>query len=98
MLGQQRVADVADLSLARTSWTCPRKVPPLSWMVSMSPESYAAYPRLSRSSLGCAIAASQSRSRRAGALGAARLACRVPCSHDGEPFSGRMRDRAADPA
>jgi hypothetical protein len=35
MLGQQRVADVADLSLARTSWTSPRKVPPLSWMVSM---------------------------------------------------------------
>ena len=27
---------------------------------------------------------------RAGALGAVRLACRVPCSHDGEPFSGRM--------
>ena len=29
---------------------------------------------------------------------AMRLACRVPCSHDGEPFSGHLRDRAADPA
>jgi hypothetical protein len=33
---------------------------------------------------------SQSRSGRAGALGAVQSACRVPCSHDEEPFSGRM--------